>query len=472
MSWGIRMVDVVRAYRRWRRRRLALLAPSFAIALGANIWVALASDVAGWLKVVSVFIAVLITGLLGYFIVQTMVCDRVQAGGRRQLARLLRAQLGPYRGVAFVSLVLLSLLLVVPELFRNPKPSYVVRVPRRPPASAQFLAEPPTRFEQDPPPEAPQPLPDLVLATADRAAGRELASGGDPQIHPAIEQIPLALHFEERDIETFRFPEPLAEAAPSRRDPPGPEQDEMELPRFRPDPSKPLALQKEEDPEELRGILRRGLRDEGETESLPPPEVRFDLVLLDRNDWHGAGLALLADYPFGRDDSIRFSHLFIAASDHGDYVDTHHELSLKRTILTYTRRLLGFTRHTPLDIAVSAGVSSDFVGSPAGPAILDRDGRLSPYVAVDAALWQPGTFGVLVHGGYSVPLNLFGSSSGVTELAALVRVDISEKVSLHLGYLLLFTRFRDYDEKYQREHPTKQIKEELSGPFLGIDFRF
>src|SRR5689334_20704520 len=69
------MVDRLRAYRRWRSRRLALLVPVFLAALGTQLWLAAGSAAPAWLRVASLGASSLILALVGYFVAQTLFCS-------------------------------------------------------------------------------------------------------------------------------------------------------------------------------------------------------------------------------------------------------------------------------------------------------------------------------------------------------------------------------------------------------------
>src|SRR5689334_17492382 len=89
------MVDRLRAYRRWRSRRLALLVPVFLAALGTQLWLAAGSAAPAWLRVASLGASSLILALVGYFVAQTLFCSLLHARGNRAAARVLREQLAP-----------------------------------------------------------------------------------------------------------------------------------------------------------------------------------------------------------------------------------------------------------------------------------------------------------------------------------------------------------------------------------------
>jgi hypothetical protein len=146
--------------------------------------------------------------------------------------------------------------------------------------------------------------------------------------------------------------------------------------------------------------------------------------------------------------------------------------SWERVTLAYSYRLTGYTRHSPFDLAFSIGVTVDRYRLQGETGLVDSTARLSPYIAVDAAIWQQGAAGLLLHAGYSIPVNATGGASGVLNLAATVRIDLTENISFHAGYRYLVVRLRDYDEALFGSESRGGFSDSFSGPIVGIDIRF
>jgi hypothetical protein len=143
---------------------------------------------------------------------------------------------------------------------------------------------------------------------------------------------------------------------------------------------------------------------------------------------------------------------------------TWHRLSLG-----YLHRLLGYTRHAGVDLAVSAGMTVDRFED---EGTLDTSARISPYVAADLGLWQGGGWGFTVHARQGLPVNLLGASSLVTDVAAVFRLDLSERISLSAGYRVVLLKLKEFAENLEREHGDEEFDARLAGPLLGLECRF
>ncbi len=437
------MVDVFRAYRRWMWRRFLLLGSALAGTLAVFLRVALAGDSALWLRISFSSVALLLIALLGYLTIRTASCARLQRRGRRDLARPLRRELRPYR--AFVgSAAILTIAVLIGSHLVPVEPTPGLRRARRPPQPAWERAAVSSIGVAQIPPPAPAPV----------AAG----SRPCPSDLPVLEKDLPVLVYEEQGFPVARRPEP-------ERSRPVPDEAE----RLIPDPGALFRMITAE-PE---GISRKGLPPEGSGAEGPPPELRLDvLYLADEDELKGPAANVSLDYPLGRDDSIRVGYfLAMLSTDEGKHFDLEPSLEWERWTVTYARRVAGYTRHAAFDLAVSGGLSVDLLESPEGAFDLAGKGRLSPYAGLDVGLWREGPVGVLFHAGRSFPLNLTGVSSGVTDLSVLLRVDLLERLSFHIGFRMLYFDFRDYSENLVRERPEVDEAGNLYGPLLGLDFR-
>ena len=430
-------MNVDRAHGRWLLLRLAFLFPPFAGALATTLVVGLQEGLRGSLRAASLSLSVLLDLLLGWFLVQALVCARLQSAGRFTEARVLRRLLLPAPGVALVSLLVLCTLGGLPFLMPDPEP-----------------AASPTPFVPRPRWTPAPDYSDVVLAIA-------------PAPEPAVEA-------EDGPAEPTPTPKPVP-AEPSE-----------------PSPSLPIALAQdpsgagEEDgyrfdlaplrelpplPAELR-LERLGLPGEKEPGAAPPVLARLDALLLNADgDARAPAMALLLDFPLGDGSSFRTTYLLAHFTD--DAVEPFEgspDLGWARATFEYVFRLAGHTRHAPLDVSFAAGLSLDVLET--ADSALSGTPRLSPYVAFDLGLFEVGAFGLLLHAGQSIPLNVTGASAAVTDLSAMVRIDLTESISLHAGYRLLLVRFRDYDASFDFDGDLAAFDGSFAGPQFGLEIRF
>jgi hypothetical protein len=216
-------------------------------------------------------------------------------------------------------------------------------------------------------------------------------------------------------------------------------------------------LQRLRDPDWV--VRRRGLPEEDHPAVWPPIEARLDLFLLyEHEGFRSGGIEFVADVPFSRRDSVRFGAWYATFGEVEFWEDADFVWEGFR--VEYVRRLTGFAAESRFDLAVSAGLRLDFFrGEEFAGA-----GRLSPEIGLDVGIWPAGSLGLLLHIGQSFPLRIEDSSAWTTEIAAIVRLDLSDSASIHAGYRHLFVRLRHGGEA--------EFEAALSGPLLGIDLRF
>jgi hypothetical protein len=452
------MVDRLRAYRRWRSRKLGLLLPVFAAALATQLWLVAGSSAPAWLRVVSTGTSALVLALIGYFLAQTVLCSRLHARGNRTGARVLREHLAPSGRAALAAASLLAILNTIPYLIPADPGKPV------PPTSAgrRFtFPMPGTRASALPAIES-ESLPLTALAESD---GPDISL---PQVRPIAEGLPLHLSIEDAGAAPaiplgLGVPGDLPKQSRAARD-----DDGEGYPRFRPEVPDGFQLVLEEKVEWT--IDRLGLPGEGNSEDWVPPELRLEVTFLNGRD-HGPEFSFHVDVPVGPRESIRTS-IAVAKLPGGEFLEESASQSWQRVTIAYAYRLAGYTRHSPFDLSVSVGISADRYRLEGSDGVMGDGARLSPYVAVEAALWQQGTAGLILHAGYAMPVNITGGSSGVLDLAATVRIDLSETVSLHAGYRYLLLRLRDFENALIGSRSSSSLSEEFSGPILGIDIRF
>ncbi len=444
-------VNFARAYRRWLWKRLAFLLPSLFATSGVTLWLVLAVHTVPWIRVPCVATGTILVALLATNAAQSIACSN-----RHRRAGVMRRQLGPCRALALASTALAAVLLVLPALFREPPgPTALVSLPRR--------APPPPVI---PPAIAPRPIPEEILPPAETAAAAAPVpptAPATPRERSIVALEPAKMELTEREFLIPREPfVPVQEEADPRATP----EDARRTP-FRPDP-RLLTEPGGRSPAEFT----RAHPDEAWTDEWPGPEVRMDACLLmGHDDGRSPAITLAFDLPLEQDSSLEIGWTAAVLPvrepnglDRGDAPNWHH------VTLAYERRLSGYTRHAPFDLAVGAGLSMDLVEALGTTVTDDRRGHLAPWVSIDAALWQEGMIGLLLHAGQAVPVSVHGSSVAVTDLSATVRVDVSQRLSLHAGYRFIYIRLRE-DSNFAGL-ASKSLDDSLAGPMLGIDLRF
>lgn len=432
------MVDAVRAYRRWLWRRLALLGP----AAGAAIAVVLLLGVQSmptWLAIACLAAGALLGAPLLWILAQTIVAARLHGADRRREARLLRRDLRSYPLVACGCLLLLAVLVRAPDLFREDAPPPPVAVAARVPGSAFELTD--TESPEPTVTRLPAPAPD---SAPPRPAPPPVAAEPPPPARPAAAQ----------DIVL------------------GDVQDEE---RPRTDPWQELSkLDLRSDRLEFE---RYRVPDENDAFGQPEAGLQVDtLYLVADEEARGFAGAAVLDLPFNRRTSFRASVLVAALQDTEEVSESFKFdfesdtlIRWEHVTLEIAHRLLGHTRRAEFDLSVSIGLSIDTFDFP------DREhpsnGRVAPYFAIDASLWQTGTFALVAHLGQSIPVNITGGTAMVTDVSVALRVDLSERISLRFGYRALFVNLRDYADAFDGEAVADR-HERVSGPFIGFDVAF
>lgn len=451
------MPDLRRAYRRWALRNGILFGAAWAAAAAVTFRVLGASEVEVWARLAAGAVALLALGFftaLGAFFAD---CVKLQARGRRARARALRRQLRPYGRLAAGTLAVLALLACVPRAFLR-EPERPAEEPRRRVAVRARKDRPPAA-EAEVRAETPAPAP----------------GASTPEIRPLLEGLPSRVLLEETPVERA-FASSAPEPAPARTPeaPSGDEGEERGLP-----PLRLTVADLEGSSEGFVGALvvdRPGKPWDDVAGAALFAEARLDALLLSMDGYrHGAGAALELELPFDRFRSFRAGVLTMAFM-HDEHLEDVTEdgasFSGLHATLEYVLKILGYTRRAPLDLSVAAGIAADRFASREGPETADPAGRVSPWVSVEAGFWQAGTAGVIVRAGQAIPANLTGATAAVTDLTVLMRLDLSERVSIHAGYRLVRVRLRDYPRALARGGGAEEMEETLGGPLLGFDLRF
>lgn len=463
------MADIFRAYRRWLAKRLSYLLPVFVLALGINAWLAIGVESERWLKAISLVLSGVCLASLGYLLIETLSCAALQARGERRAARTLRSQLAMSWRVAAVCVVVFAALVVAPFLVRTPGPeapheararrSYVRALGPAPEAA-------PPEFTQTIPVDDAAP----ALAAVEPAAEIGKPQPPRPDIVPPRADVTPRLELEEKELEAplalAPFLQPPQEPARS----PEPDSLSVETIPFRPDTNPPSTF----DPfgPGKAAVDRPGLRGE-DNEKAPAPTLRFNVLLLSMEEYgRGGGASVEGDYALSRDGSVHVSYLGIGFGKGQELDELKSEWVWHRLTVSYLQRLVGFTRHAGFDLAITVGASVDRFQNEIGPEEIDTKARISPYVAIDVGLWQGGPFGFVLHAGQSIPFNVTGSSSSVTDVSAMLRVDISERLSLFAGYRMLWVELKEYPENLVASHAHEEFESSLAGPLVGFEVRF
>lgn len=462
------MPDLRRAYWRWVLRNGVMFGVAWAAAAAVVFHVWAAPEVELWARLAGGSVALLGLGFLTALVVLLAACARLQACGRRAEARALRRQLRPSGRLAAGTLGVLAFLACVSGAFlRRPEPGRAETHPSRIAVRARKSRPRPAQAPSMPvPPAVPDPE-----SRAELSEGRPAAAV--PEIRPLLEGLPSRVILEETPAER-------AVAAGAEPEPPrGPEaasaeEEERGLPAFR------LTAADLERPQEgfveALVVERPGKPLEGDPEAPLYVEGRLDALLFSMDGYRpGAGAALELEFPFDRSGALRGGVLTVAfMSDERleDVTEDGASFSGIQATLEYVLKILGYTRRAPLDLAVGAGIAADRFASREGPETADSGVRISPWISVEAGFWQAGMAGFVVRAGQSIPVNLTGLTASVTDLAALVRLDLSERVSIHAGYRLVRVRLRDYGRALALGGGAEEMEETLSGPLLGLDMRF
>lgn len=449
------MVDRLRAYRRWRSRKLGLLLPVFVAALATQLWLVAGSSAPAWLRVVSIGTSALVLALIGYFLAQILLCSRLQTRGNRTGARVLREHLAPSGPAALVAASLLAIMNTVPYLI-PPDPTTVPALPSAGrmhfPASARPpIVAPGIEVEIGSPMEAASP-----------AVSR-------PDVRPAQEGLPLSLSIDD-PVDPASYLTAMALLGHLPREPEAtlPENDPDGFPRYRPDVQDGFQLIAED--RAAIAFERLGVPREGNPEDWLPPEMRLEVSFLNGRE-KGMEFSIHVDLPIGPKESIRTT-IALGRLPGNVYTEESVAESWQRVTIAYSYRVTGYTRQAPFDLSFSIGISADRFVLEGSEGLMSEGGRLSPILAVDATLWQNSTAGLMLHAAYSLPVNVTGASSAILDLSAIVKFDLTDHFSIHAGYRYLVLRLRDYENALIGSESGTALGEEFSGPILGLDVRF
>jgi hypothetical protein len=451
------MPDLRRAYRRWALRNGAVFGIAWAAAVAAGGRILAAAEAEPWARVAAGAVALLILGFLTWLGLSVAACARSQAQGRRPEARALRRQLRPAPRLVAGMLGVLAFLACLPGAF--------LQEPDRARDGAEFRAAARVR----------KPRPRGEIAPAPPAAPAEPREAAPiaaiPEIRPLLEELPSRVILEETPAE--RAVASSAERVPESEAASG-DEEERGLPSFR-----LTAADLDAPSAGFVGALvieRPGKPREDDPGAPLYLEVRLDALLLSLDGYrYGAGAAVDLELPWSRSGSFRAGILtmaFVYDEHLEDLGEDGAFFSGLHATLEYALKVLGYTRRAPFDLAVGFGIAADRFASREGPETADPEARLSPWISVEAGFWQAGSAGFVIRAGQAIPANVTGATASVTDVAAILRLDLSERVSIHAGYRLLRVRLRDYGEALALGGGREEMEETLGGPLLGFDVRF
>lgn len=463
------MPDLRRAYRRWALRNGLMLGVAWTAAAAVAFRVLAAPEVEVWARVAGGSVALLGLGLLTALSALLAACARLQARGRRAEARTLRRQLRPSGRLAAGTLGVLVFLACVPWAFlkmseRGWEPARPGRVAVR---VRKSRLQPKTVASVPIPPEAADPKVRAELTEARTAAPI-------PEIRPLLEGLPPRVILEETPAERSAAAAAAAPEPDRGSEAAAGDEEERGLPAFR-----LTEADLERFPEgsvEALVVDRRGRPREDDPEAPLYVEGRVDVLLLSMDGYRpGAAAALEVEVPLERWSALRGAVLtaaFMSDEHLEDVTEDGASFSGIHATLEYVLKILGYTRRAPLDLAVGVGLAADRFASREGPERAEPVARFSPWFSVEAGFWQAGMAGFVVRAGQSIPANLTGATASLTDLTGLVRLDLSERLSIHAGYRLVRVRLRDYGRALALGGGTEEVEETLSGPLLGLDVRF
>jgi hypothetical protein len=444
------MVDARRAYGRWLGRRLLWLVPSFLLSCAVCLDLLSDPDLPEWIRLPSLALAVGVATVFLALAAQTLLVLRERALGRTRRAQLLRKELGPYPGIGLASLVLLLVLLAVPSLFPGPAPLPV------PPQHRRTVVE---RAAERPVEPARPAVPAAEAAAPEAPAPRPAEPAAIPSPLPEVVRAP-----------EFQLPrEDLkAQARPPVQDDGADGRDRFGF-KHRPGADEDLFR----DVPGVRSPYRRaGLPSGSDPDSWVPPELHLDVTIVTRSGpWRGMALETEFEMPFGREESVQLTYGFVMLADQEKLDDVELNFGWHRGTLEYVRRLAGYTRESTLDLAIRIGMSVDHLRIHEGDERYDISHRYSPWVGLESSIWQDETVGLLLQAGHSFATRLGGSSSRVTDLRVVVRIDLGERSSLEVGYRLLSVRFRDQLHE-DTDRTVERMNRTFMGPIAGLVVRF
>jgi hypothetical protein len=123
-----------------------------------------------------------------------------------------------------------------------------------------------------------------------------------------------------------------------------------------------------------------------------------------------------------------------------------------------------------LDLAVRVGLSVDRVNTHEASIHVDSSLRPSPWVGIEAAVWEQDGLGLVVRAGHSFALRLNGAAMSSTDVKIELRIDLSETLSLNIGWH--YAAVRIHDKGSSEGLAFQELEQSFSGPVGGLTLRF
>jgi hypothetical protein len=238
--------------------------------------------------------------------------------------------------------------------------------------------------------------------------------------------------------------------------------------RFRPDLD---GLLGETTPVSLQRLNRAGLPAEQDDDGWPMPEFQLGLTLIPKSSgWYGEIYDGSLDIPVSRNDSLRATVMVGSFNDSKDSVELEATVLWQRVTVEYERRLAGYTRSATFDLAVRVGVEVDGVRTHDAAFLVDSAVRASPWIGVEAALWERDGVGLVVQAGHSFAVRLSDAAMSSTDIKGEFRIDLSETVSLEVGWRYVAVRIHDKGSSGGLAY--QELEQSFSGPVGGLSLRF
>ncbi len=374
------------------------------------------------------------------------------------------------------------------------------------------------------PAEAPAPTPDLAFRVVDfgRPAAPPPPAPAPAPAAPAPEPPPLE-------------PAPIPEAPTPAPEPPRPEIPRIEIPPPAPASPEPAVTELDDAPaprparrladetlwptrppldyEAMMRFVRLGLPPGAD--DLPPmqatlaglmvaargksalstPAGRLDLDLgkVHDSDELAPGLEAAFEFPISPDQSVLVRLLGIRIQDRGRFSEAGSldgvavsegdgfevDQSWTHLFTGYSKRLFGFRRDAWFDLAVHLGASLDqtrssleLPGRLEGETAEGERGWAAPAAGITIGFWSPYSGALKIDLFQTVPVNLGGQTISQTDFRLTLTQDVSERVSVFLGYRWVTATYRTFEDPWRRTEGRTATELQLGGPLAGIDVRF